>query len=75
MEVFVESLDCDNGDAMELTISIMPEQMERFQHFADLARVSLARFLREGGEVLAAQMADNSPKAAVEHEVATQTRH
>ena len=42
MEVFLESLDFDNGDAMELTISIMPEQMERLQHFADLTRVSLA---------------------------------
>jgi hypothetical protein len=53
----VESLDFDDGNQMELTISIMPEQMERLQHFANMARVSLSRFLREGAELLAAEMA------------------
>ena len=52
----MESLDFDNGEATDLTIRIMPEQMERLQHFADKARVSLARFMREVAELLAAEM-------------------
>ncbi|MEO4043641.1 hypothetical protein AAFN47_18750 [Hoeflea sp. CAU 1731] len=53
----MEGLDFDNGEAVAISLSIMPEQLERLQHFADQAKVSLARFLREGAELLAAEMA------------------
>ncbi|GKX35265.1 MAG: hypothetical protein MnENMB40S_28830 [Rhizobiaceae bacterium MnEN-MB40S] len=53
----MEGLDFDNGEAVAISLCIMPEQLERLQHFADQAKVSLARFLREGAELLAAEMA------------------
>jgi len=48
--------DSPDSNETELTISTTPEQMERLQHIADNARVSLARSMREGTKLPAAEV-------------------
>ncbi|MEO4041966.1 hypothetical protein AAFN47_10210 [Hoeflea sp. CAU 1731] len=36
----MEDLDFDNGEAVAISLSIMPEQLERLQHFADQAKAA-----------------------------------
>lgn len=54
--ISASDLDFDDGEARTVTLQIMPEQLERIQHFARHANVSVGRFLREGAELLASEM-------------------
>ena len=42
-----------------LTIAVMPEQLSRFQAWADEVGVPLDRFMREAAEMICGQLADH----------------